>query len=140
MHTKKREKYLILFLMGYCIYLAIEVTFRGYSYRLMGVAGGLSLAGIGFLEEKGLWRFPMVLRMMVSAIWITTIELYSGLFALRMLHFRMWDYRDLPLALCDGLICPWFTGIWFLLSAVGIRLTEAVNHYIFHEKVHQLSS
>lgn len=57
----KAKKYLLFFLLGYCIYVAIEVTYRGYSFRLMGIAGGLSLAGIGMLEDAGCaafrWRF-----------------------------------------------------------------------------------
>ena len=98
----KAKKYLLFFLLGYCIYIAIEVTYRGYSFRLMGIAGGLSLAGIG------------------------------------MLHYRMWDYSTLPFSFCDGLICPWFFGIWYLLSAVGIFLTDYVSYYIFHEGTHPM--
>ena len=123
----KAKKYLLFFLLGYCIYIAIEVTYRGYSFRLMGIAGGLSLAGIGMLEDAGLRRFPLAFQMMVSAVLITAIELYSGMFSLRVLHYRMWDYSALPFSFCDGLICPWFFGIWYLLSAVGIfshRLCE----------------
>ena len=78
----KAKKYLLFFLLGYCIYIAIEVTYRGYSFRLMGIAGGLSLAGIGMLEDAGLRRFPLAFQMMVSAVLITAIELYSGMFSL----------------------------------------------------------
>ena len=109
----KAKKYLLFFLLGYCIYIAIEVTYRGYSFRLMGIAGGLSLAGIGMLEDAGLRRFPLAFQMMVSAVLITAIELYSGMFSLRVLHYRMWDYSALPFSFCDGLICPWFFGIWY---------------------------
>lgn len=77
----KAKKYLLFFLLGYCIYIAIEVTYRGYSFRLMGIAGGLSLAGIGMLEDAGLRRFPLAFQMMVSAVLITAIELYSGMFS-----------------------------------------------------------
>lgn len=74
--------------------------------------------------------------MMVSAVLITAIELYSGMFSLRVLHYRMWDYSALPFSFCDGLICPWFFGIWYLLSVVGIFLTDYVSYYIFHEGTH----
>ena len=30
------------------------------------------------------------------AVLITAIELYSGMFSLRVLHYRMWDYGTLP--------------------------------------------
>lgn len=75
--------------------------------------------------------------MMVSAVLITAIELYSGMFSLRVLHYRMWDYSALPFSFCDGLICPWFFGIWYLLSVVGIFLTDYVSYYIFHEGTHR---
>ena len=110
----KAKKYLLFFLLGYCIYIAIEVTYRGYSFRLMGIAGGLSLAGIGMLEDAGLRRFPLAFQMMVSAVLITAIELYSGMFSLRVLHYRMW------------------------LSVVGIFLTDYVSYYIFHEGTHPM--
>ena len=42
----KAKKYLLFFLLGYCIYIAIEVTYRGYSFRLMGIAAGVSDDGI----------------------------------------------------------------------------------------------
>ena len=31
----KAKKYLLFFLLGYCIYIAIEVTYRGYSFRVL---------------------------------------------------------------------------------------------------------
>ena len=88
------------------------------------------------LEDAGLRRFPLAFQMMVSAVLITAIELYSGMFSLRVLHYRMWDYSTLPFSLCEGLICPWFFGIWYLLSVVGIFLTDYVSYYIFHEGTH----
>ena len=72
------------------------------------------------------------------SVLITAIELYSGIFSLRVLHYRMWDYSALPFSFCDGLICPWFFGIWYLLSAVGIFLTDYVSYYIFHEGTHPM--
>ena len=49
----KAKKYLLFFLLGYCIYVAIEVTYRGYSFRLMGIAGEDSRINsmIRFIEE-----------------------------------------------------------------------------------------
>ena len=47
----KAKKYLLFFLLGYCIYIAIEVTYRGYSFRLMGIAEVQSKEGNGNLED-----------------------------------------------------------------------------------------
>ena len=35
-------KLLTLFLVGYCAYIAIEVTYKNISYPLMGAVGGIS--------------------------------------------------------------------------------------------------
>lgn len=133
----KAKKYLLFFLLGYCIYIAIEVTYRGYSFRLMGIAEDCPLQESD-AGRRRLRRFPLAFQMMVSAVLITAIELYSGMFSLRVLHYRMWDYSALPFSFCDGLICPWFFGIWYLLSAVGIFLTDYVSYYIFHEGTHPM--
>ena len=71
----KAKKYLLFFLLGYCIYIAIEVTYRGYSFRLMGIAGGLSLAGIGMLEDAGLRRFQLEFQMMTETLKQKTLKL-----------------------------------------------------------------
>ena len=36
--SKKVYKNVILFIVGFCLYITIEVLFRGYSYPLMGVS------------------------------------------------------------------------------------------------------
>ena len=124
MQRKRIEKYLLLFAIGYCVYLAVEVTYRGFSFRLMGIAGGLALAGIGILEDLGMRKFRYPVRMAVSALLITALELYSGFFSLKVLGVRMWDYRDQAFSLCDGLICPLFSLFWFFFSALGICIAD----------------
>ena len=44
----------------------------------MGIAGGLSLAGIGMLEDAGLRRFPLAFQMMVSAVLISPSQKENG--------------------------------------------------------------
>ena len=48
----KKIKYLVLFLVGFCVYITIEVCFRCYSYPLMGVCGGLLLLLLDPLNNK----------------------------------------------------------------------------------------
>ena len=45
-------KPLILFLIGYCAYIAIEVTWRGVSYVQMGVCGGLIMLLVDQINNK----------------------------------------------------------------------------------------
>lgn len=127
-------KYLVLFWIGYCVYLAIEVTYRGFSFRLMGLAGGAALLGIGILKDLGLDEFSLPFQMMVGALLITALELYSGMFALLVLNVRMWDYRGFWMNQCQGLICPLFSFFWFWLSGVGILLADSCDYYLFPGK------
>lgn len=47
--SKKVYKNVILFIVGFCLYITIEVLFRGYSYPLMGVCAGLVVVSSVFL-------------------------------------------------------------------------------------------
>lgn len=132
-----RNKFLkntTLFIIGMCLYTTIEVWFRGYSYRLMSLVGGFCMSVIlnrvnNFLS----WDIPLVFQMFLCAIAITFLELLSGKFALNVLHIRMWDYSGQWMPLFDNLICPLFSGVWFLLSGIGIVLSDAIEYYVLHE-------
>lgn len=51
------------------------------------------------------------------AITMTVIELVGGLFMLKVLNMRLWDYRNLPLNFM-GLICPQFSLVWAGIGAL----------------------
>lgn len=123
---------LILFLAGYCMYLAIEVTFRGYSFRLMGIVGGLALLSLSWVSHTFLKDCQLPLQMLAGALIITFYEMLSGLFALNVLHIRMWDYSGHWMSMCSNLICPLFSLIWFFFSGAGILFTDAWDYYVMH--------
>lgn len=123
-------RYLLLFLTGYCVYLAIEVTFRGYSFRLMGLTGGMTMVLIGFLIRHGMWKLQLPVQMLIGAAVITGLELSAGLFSLKILGIRMWDYRGEWMSMCSDLVCPKYTLCWYVLSGVGILFTGAADYYV----------
>lgn len=123
-------KYLLLFVFGYCIYLALEITYRGYSFRLMGIVGGFALISLSLISSLLMPGVQLPLQMAAGAVVITMLELLSGLFALRVLQIRMWDYTGCWLNLCDGLICPLYSVFWFLLSGAGILLADCLDYYV----------
>lgn len=125
-------KNILLFLTGYCVYLAIEITFRGYSFRLMGVVGGLALLTLSWLSCTAMAGCQLPLKMLAGAFVITLFELLSGLFALHVLHVRMWDYSGHWMSMCDGLICPLFSLFWFFLSGVGILFADSWDYYVMY--------
>lgn len=127
---KEALRYSLLFLTGYCVYLALEVTVRGYSFRLMGFTGGTAMVLIGFMIRHGLWKMQLPVQMLAGAVVITFLELISGMFALNVMGVRMWDYRGEWLSMCRNLICPRFSLYWYLLSGVAVFFTGAVDYYV----------
>ncbi len=124
----------ILFYVGFVTYIAIECCFRGYSYPLMGIVGGISLILLDKINDGISWDIPLILQIILGGLIVTGLELLSGEFALNILHIRMWDYSGQWMAMCDDLICPLFSLLWVLLSGIGIILADAINYYILHDE------
>lgn len=126
-------KYLVLFITGFCIYITIEVCFRGYSYPLMGVCGGLSLIILDSINDKISWDMDLIIQALIGSMVITLFELIIGTLANHGLVEVMWDYSNVPFNY-KGIICASFSAIWALLSVVGIFISDAINYYLFEEE------
>ena len=131
--NKILKHYLPIFYIGATTYCTIEVWFRGYSYRLMSIVGGICFLLIAYLKEYMPWDTPMVFQMFVSAIIITMLEAISGNFALYFLGIRMWDYSNMWLPMYNDFVCPLFSFLWFLLSGVAIVLSDSIRYYWMHD-------
>lgn len=119
--------------IGALSYGAIELLGRGYTHISMGIVGGICLLFISGLDEKCGLRLSLIMKMLISAVMITIIELISGLILNVWLDLGIWDYSKTPLNLF-GQICVPFCGIWFLLSVVGIFLQNFVRWKLFCEE------
>ena len=121
---------LILFIMGYALYIAIEVTFRGYSFVLMGICGGILLILIDSINEVLPWNTDILLQSSIGSILITLCEFIVGEL-LKLFNLPpMWNYSDMLLNY-DGVICLEFSLLWVLLSFIAILLADAINYYVF---------
>lgn len=127
---------LILFVVGMCIYTTIEVWFRGYSYRLMSIVGGVALVLLSGLNSEFDNDMPLLTQMFVGGLMITCLELISGEFALQFFGIRMWNYSGQWMSMCDDLICPLFSFFWCLLAGVGIILADTIDFYVLHNDWH----
>lgn len=125
-------KNLVIFVTGYCMYIATEVSFRGYSFILMGIVGGLSFVVISSLNNKISWDMPLLVQMLIGGGIITAFEFGAGLFSRYVLQIEMWDYSNLPGNIL-GLVCPQFTLLWVILSFVPIVLCDAICYYALHD-------
>lgn len=125
------NKNIILFIVGYCSYIAIEVTFRGYSFPIMGVCGGLAIVILDKINDRISWDIDLLLQGLCGSVLITLFELIIGEFSIYTgLLPKMWDYSTLPLNY-KGIICLPFSLLWLLLSIVAIFIADAINYYVF---------
>ena len=65
----------------------------------------------------------------IIAIVMTLIEFIGGLFLLKVLNLRLWDYRDRPGNIM-GIICPLFTLIW---GSIGAFYFLFLHNYVIDE-------
>ena len=108
----------ILFYVAGCIYVCIELLWRGRSHGSMFVAGGLCFLLIGHLGEVEP-KLPLILRAPVGAAIITMVELGAGLIFNR--DYAVWDYRNVP-GNYLGQICLPFSLLWIPVSFTAGKL------------------
>lgn len=129
---EKIIKKVILFLTGFCVYITIEVVFRGYSYPLMGIGAGIAMIILDEVNNKISWDIDLLLQGFIGSFFVTMFELVVGKFLEYTGQSLMWDYSNMPLNF-DGVICLPFSLLWVLFSIIGIWIADAINYYIFEE-------
>ena len=129
----KLIKNLVLFVVGFSFYITLEVLFRGYSYALMGVVGGISLVVIDKINNRLSWETDLFVQGIIGALVITLFEFVIGQVFLHTSCLPvMWSYAGLPFNY-NGVICLRFSILWFFLSIVAVFLADAINYYVFDE-------
>ncbi len=130
---KRLFKALFLWAIGGGLYYSIELLWRGYSHWTMFILGGLCFVLIGELNEQYTWEMALISQMVISAIGVTLLELITGLFVNRLLHFGIWDYSRMPYNFY-GQICLLYTNLWFILSLIGILLDDFIRWKLMGEE------
>jgi len=119
-------KQAVLFYLGGCAYMGLELLWRGRSHGSMFVAGGTCFLLIGHLNHVHP-RLPLPLRAVAGAGIVTMVELGIGLLVNR--NFDVWDYRAQPGNFL-GQICPMFTFLWIPVSVLALMLHESLYRRI----------
>ena len=123
-----------LFFVGSCLGWLLELWFRNivkHPDKLVnpGFCTGPYLPIYGFglcvlyllasLEKFSLISDPLwnkVVLFIAMAIGMTLVEYVAGVFCLKFLKVRLWDYSDLW-GNVQGIICPLFSFFWAILGA-----------------------
>ncbi len=141
---KNAEKYLLLLIIGGIGYGLIEIAFRGYTHWSMVITGGSAFLCLYIINEM-LESTPILIKSLIGAVIITTMELTVGLVVNKMFNFAVWDYTNTPVNFL-GIISLPFCACWYGISFVILkafkilkRITEQQKFYIplHHEEQHQ---
>lgn len=116
----------ILFYLGGFAYFVLELLWRGRSYGSMFLLGGICFLVIGWLNRR-LHRLALWLRMLLSAVTVTGLELLAGLLVNR--NFQVWDYRRMP---CNylGQVCLNYSLLWIPVSLAAMVLYEGAQRFL----------
>jgi len=126
-------KELILFILGGCTYMIIELCYRGHTHYSMGIVGGICFVLVGLINEFYEWDMPFCIQVVIGGTTITCIELVSGVILNIILDLHIWDYSDQPFNLL-GQICLGFSIYWYLICIPAIILDDYIRYYLFHEE------
>lgn len=114
----------VLFSMGGCAYMGLELLWRGWSHSSMFLAGGTCFLLLGKLGQ--VTNNPLT-RCLVGTGIITGIEFLSGLLVNR--SYEVWDYRHMPLNI-KGQICLPFCLLWLPVGFGAILLYDVLDKKI----------
>ena len=127
-------KNLTMFILGCCFYTAIEMVYRGYSFRLMLLSGGVIFIIGSMLNNKFGWKLDLLIQCGIISATITLLEAVVGNIDYYFLKLNMWDYSNFGnFSSLNGKICLPFSIIWFLLGFPLILVADAIEYYWFHE-------
>ncbi len=119
----------LIFLIGATGYCLLEFLWRGYTHPSMGIAGGICLIGIYYINIF-LENHSRFLRATICSIMITATELLFGIILNQILNLNIWDYSDLPLNFM-GQICIQFSIAWFAISYALIFIIDKLKFVKF---------
>ena len=119
-------KQAVLFYLGGCAYMGLELLWRGRTHGSMFLAGGTCFLLIGQLNHVRP-RLPLPLRAGVGAGIVTMVELGIGLLFNR--SYEVWDYRSRPGNFL-GQICPLYTFLWIPVSLMALYLHTLLRCHV----------
>ena len=129
---KRLSEYLFLWAVGGSIYYGFELLFRGFSHWSMFVLGGICFVFFAVQGRMVLWQDPLWLQLARCMVFVTSMEVITGIIVNKWLLLNVWDYSRLPLQLF-GQICVPFIIIFSGLAAVGIILSGYLMHWLYQE-------
>lgn len=112
-------------LIAGCIYLLIELAWRGRTHWTMLPLAAVIFVCAGLLDERENPP-PFWAQVAIGTIIATALEFVAGLILNVWIGLGVWDYSNLPGNLM-GQICPQFTIAWAVLVLISIRIENLMH-------------
>ena len=125
---KKREV-LTVCAIGSIGYRMIEVLWRGRTHWTMGICGGVCFLFI-YVYELVHRRRRLAVRALISTVWVTAVEFFSGLLINRVFRLGVWDYSGMRFNLC-GQISLIYSILWYFLCIPAHLLCRIIRRRVF---------
>ena len=125
---KKREV-LTVYAIGSIGYRMIEVLWRGRTHWTMGICGGGCFLFI-YVSELVHRRRRLAVRALISTVWVTAVEFFSGLLINRVFRLGVWDYSGMRFNLC-GQISLIYSILWYFLCIPAHLLCRIIRRRVF---------
>lgn len=122
-----------MFILGCAFYTLVEMLWRGYSFRLMSLAGGLIFVAGGTLNDKFSWKMDLLLQCGIISAMITLLEAIVGNIDYYFLHLNMWNYSSLKYNHLNGKVSLLFSFIWFVMGFAVVFVHDAITYYWLHD-------
>ena len=119
---KSFRYYLFLFLFGAAGYSLLEILWKGSTHWSMALDGGICLVMINVINSRFKCR-TLSFRAFMCTLFITVLELLTGIVFNLHLKMDIWDYSDRFMNFY-GQVCPLYSFLWFLLSYIILFVTE----------------
>lgn len=113
-----------VFALGGFGYGLCEIIWRGYTHPTMFFLGGVCLLGLYGLEKR-FSSLPLALRCISGGVFITSLELVTGIVVNIAFGMGVWDYSDMPFNFF-GQICPQFFAAWVLICIPAFYLCRHI--------------
>lgn len=129
---KNFEKCILLLIIGGLGYGLIEIAFRGFTHWSMIITGGSAFLCLYILNET-LERTHILVKSLIGALIITTLELTVGLVVNKMFNFAVWDYTNTPINFLGVISLP-FCLCWYGMSFVIFKVFDMLKRITAQQK------
>lgn len=129
---RQHLKYLVLFVVGGLLYVALELLWRGCSHWTMFILGGVGFVYLGLINEVLPWEMPLWGQTIIGACIITVLEFATGCIVNLWLGWDIWDYSQMPGNIL-GQVCPQFFVLWLPVALAGIILDDCIRYWWWQE-------